>query len=65
MAADKFLTIAITTPVPAPNEGARLTSLLRDGRADRVHLRYPGVDAATVRRVLEAIPVGQIGRAHV
>lgn len=58
MAADKFLTIAITTPVPAPNEGARLTSLLRDGRADRVHLRYPGVDAATVRRVLEAIPVG-------
>lgn len=56
MAADKFLTIAVTPSVPAANEGALITALLRGGRADRVHLRYPGADAAAVRCVLEAVP---------
>lgn len=56
MAVDGFSVIAVTAPVPAANEGARITEWLRDGHADRVHLRYPCADSATVRRILDAVP---------
>lgn len=56
MAVEKFLTIAITSPQPAAGEAARITEWLRDGHADRVHLRYPGIGRDAMQGLLEAIP---------
>lgn len=47
--------IAITPAQPVAGEAAKVAALL-DGGWGYVHLRHPGADEATMRRLLEAIP---------
>jgi thiamine-phosphate pyrophosphorylase len=52
---DELLKIAITTPIPVPHEGDRITSLLALGW-DRVHLRYPALTVNQVAEIIKAVP---------
>lgn len=47
--------VAITPEAPVPDEAAKVTGLLEGGWG-YVHLRHPGADEATMRRLLEDIP---------
>ncbi|MCM1522709.1 MAG: thiamine phosphate synthase [Muribaculaceae bacterium] len=51
----EFTLIAITPPVPLPNEGARITNLLLHG-FDRVHLRHPDESEGTIEEIILGIP---------
>lgn len=52
--ADRFRIIAITEPVTFDNEGALIELMLRRG-VDRVHVRKPGADAATVMSLIRSV----------
>lgn len=53
---EKFLIIAVTTPVEYPGEAERITELLDSGEADIVHIRKPAWDAAKTEKLIRQIP---------
>lgn len=50
-----LIKIAITAPAPGADESARVAAMLSLGWS-RVHLRYPSLSLAEVRRIVEEIP---------
>lgn len=52
---DKFLRIAITSPVPVDGEAHRIASLLDEG-FDFVHIRRPEATVRDIRNLIEDIP---------
>lgn len=57
MAANKFMVIAVTDSLPRPDEAHRITTWLRGGEANRVHLRYPNIDIKKIHNILSHIPL--------
>lgn len=51
-----FNIIAITTPFAILNEGRRISAILRDGKADIVHIRKPDWNIQQMRRLISEIP---------
>ena len=51
-----FLVICITPEYPVAGEAERITRILRDGDADRVHIRHPHLDEDSTRALLREIP---------
>lgn len=53
---ERFRVIVITPPEIVSGEAAIINSLLSSGAAERVHLRHPDADCASMRAILEEIP---------
>lgn len=49
--------VAITAPSAIPYEAEKITSILREGKADVVHIRKPHWDACKTAGLIEAIPI--------